>query len=98
VAKAVPPIPLDPVAPEPEPELTAEQQEIVNRVLKRESVFFTGPAGCGKSVVVRAIIAAFDSLNAAHNAALQDPASRSAALHEGPWRLAVTASTGLAGM
>jgi hypothetical protein len=98
VAKVIPTILLDPVVSEPEPALTPEQQEPVNSALNRESVVLTGPAGCGKSVIVRVIKAAFETRHQQYHTALQDPGRRSAAEHEGPWRLAVTASTGIAAM
>ncbi|CAE6460433.1 unnamed protein product [Rhizoctonia solani] len=40
------------------PELSEEQRHILERVLQGESVFFTGSAGTGKSVLLRSIIAA----------------------------------------
>ncbi|ELU39250.1 PIF1 domain-containing protein [Rhizoctonia solani AG-1 IA] len=40
------------------PELSEEQRHILERVLRGESVFFTGSAGTGKSVLLRSIITA----------------------------------------
>ncbi|KAL5632929.1 hypothetical protein ACGC1H_003427 [Rhizoctonia solani] len=40
------------------PELSEEQKHVLNKVLQGESVFFTGSAGTGKSVLLRAIIEA----------------------------------------
>lgn len=40
------------------PPLSAEQTRILDRVMRGESIFFTGSAGVGKSVLTRAIIAA----------------------------------------
>lgn len=39
-----------------EPQLSAEQQAVLERVKRGESIFFTGSAGVGKSVLTRAII------------------------------------------
>lgn len=39
-----------------EPELSEEQKKVLNRIMKGESIFFTGSAGVGKSVLTRAII------------------------------------------
>ncbi|CAE6438404.1 unnamed protein product [Rhizoctonia solani] len=41
-----------------QPELSEEQRHVLNMVLRGESVFFTGSAGTGKSVLLRAIIEA----------------------------------------
>lgn len=43
-----------------DPILSAQQQDIVDRVLAGENIFFTGSAGTGKSVVLRAIIRALE--------------------------------------
>lgn len=43
------------------PVLNAEQQHVVSRVLAGESLFFTGAAGTGKSLVLRALIDALPS-------------------------------------
>ncbi|KAB5591226.1 DNA repair and recombination protein pif1 [Ceratobasidium theobromae] len=40
------------------PRLSQEQEHVLNKVLEGESVFFTGSAGTGKSVLLRAIIQA----------------------------------------
>ena len=40
------------------PSLSAEQQAVLERVLAGESIFYTGSAGTGKSVLTRAIISA----------------------------------------
>ncbi|CAE6440896.1 unnamed protein product [Rhizoctonia solani] len=40
------------------PELSEEQKYVLNKVLEGESLFFTGSAGTGKSVLLRAIIEA----------------------------------------
>lgn len=36
-------------------DLSPAQQNIVNRVLAGENIFFTGPAGSGKSAVIRGL-------------------------------------------
>jgi ATPase subunit of ABC transporter with duplicated ATPase domains len=41
---------------EAEPELSTEQRGVFDRVMEGQSVFFTGPAGTGKSVLLRTII------------------------------------------
>lgn len=41
-----------------EPELSEEQKIVFKRIMKGESIFFTGSAGVGKSVLTRAIIKA----------------------------------------
>lgn len=40
----------------PAVELSPEQQEVLDKVMRGENVFFTGSAGTGKSVVLREII------------------------------------------
>ncbi|KAJ1299570.1 hypothetical protein OPQ81_002537 [Rhizoctonia solani] len=40
------------------PELSEEQRQVLQKVLQGESIFFTGSAGTGKSVLLRAIIEA----------------------------------------
>ena len=47
-----------PVPADPEPILSPEQTAVLNRALAGESIFFTGSAGTGKSVLLRAIIRA----------------------------------------
>ncbi|CUA67673.1 hypothetical protein RSOLAG22IIIB_07517 [Rhizoctonia solani] len=42
----------------PDPELSEEQKYVFDKVMSGENVFFTGSAGTGKSVLLRAIIAA----------------------------------------
>jgi len=42
------------VIAEPEVELSAEQERVVQRIMRGRNVFYTGSAGCGKSVVLRA--------------------------------------------
>lgn len=41
------------------PQLSPEQSAVLNRVMRGENVFFTGAAGTGKSVLLRAIVAEF---------------------------------------
>ena len=45
--------------PPQDPPLSPQQTQILDRVLKGKSVFFTGSAGVGKSVLLRAIIGKF---------------------------------------
>lgn len=42
-----------------DPILSSQQAQILERILKGENFFFTGSAGTGKSVLLRAIIRAF---------------------------------------
>ena len=42
--------------PEVEPTLSAEQQNVVDRVMGGMNVFYTGSAGCGKSTILKAIV------------------------------------------
>ena len=44
------------IASEDEPVLSPEQTVVLRRVLQGQSIFFTGSAGVGKSVLTRAII------------------------------------------
>ncbi|KAF5377180.1 hypothetical protein D9615_006334 [Tricholomella constricta] len=46
-----------PVGPPPSVSLSPEQQQVLDRVKQGRSVFFTGSAGTGKSVLLREIIA-----------------------------------------
>ena len=46
----------DLVHPENEPKLCAEQEALVELIMHRHNVFYTGRAGCGKSVVLRAFV------------------------------------------
>ncbi|KAG6857597.1 hypothetical protein H0H87_010165 [Tephrocybe sp. NHM501043] len=46
-----------PLAPRPSVTLSPEQQQVLDRVNNGQSVFFTGSAGTGKSVLLREIIA-----------------------------------------
>lgn len=43
-----------------EPELSAEQARILDRIMQGDNFFFTGSAGTGKSVLLRAIIREFN--------------------------------------
>ncbi|KAF5553624.1 atp-dependent dna helicase pif1, partial [Fusarium phyllophilum] len=40
----------------PEPTLCREQQDLLDRIMRGENVFFTGSAGCGKSTVLKAAV------------------------------------------
>jgi ATP-dependent DNA helicase PIF1 len=74
--------------------LTAQQQGILQEVLAGKSVFVTGSAGTGKSVLVRAIIAEFgrrESARIAKKKAGEEVKAQN-------WRLGVTSSTGLSAL
>lgn len=43
-----------------EPELSTEQARILDRIMQGDNFFFTGSAGTGKSVLLRAIIREFN--------------------------------------
>jgi ATP-dependent DNA helicase PIF1 len=79
----------------PVQELSDQQRDILTRVLSGESFFYTGSAGTGKSVLLRAIIAAFRERQAAwYEEARYVPPGVD--VSENRWQLAVTASTGMA--
>lgn len=44
---------------DPIPELSRQQRRILDEIISGKNYFFTGSAGCGKSVLIRAIIAEF---------------------------------------
>ena len=101
------------------PALSSSQLEILDRIVKGENFFFTGSAGTGKSVLLRAIISEYQQREYEERqeaeqkrveamqrfmsgqsgmgmtAAQMDELDR---IEEGGarWRLAVTASTGMA--
>jgi DNA replication protein DnaC len=105
-------IPLDSPSESDEPELSPQQQLILERILKGENYFFTGSAGTGKSVLLRAIIKAFKEKSTSGRT--QDNQEfekrwqeyiKSGGKTEYPkqnlvqrWQLGVTASTGMAGV
>lgn len=66
--------------PEPQVQLSSEQRHVLEMVKRGKSVFFTGSAGTGKSVLLREII----------------KFCRNAEGHHNWGRLGVTASTGIA--
>lgn len=91
-----------------EPELSSQQSEILAKIMNGENFFFTGSAGTGKSVLLRAIIKAFKEKEGERE---QREATRSFRSWQGyrgaqkaekeevvKWSLAVTASTGMAGV
>ncbi|WVR08357.1 hypothetical protein IAU60_005412 [Kwoniella sp. DSM 27419] len=97
-----------------DPLLSAQQEEILARVLAGDHYFFTGSAGTGKSVLLRAIIKAFQVREKEARDKEEEEWSRylsglggSEALRDAPrsdaydvkrWKLGVTASTGMAGV
>lgn len=91
-----------------EPELSSQQSEILANIMNGENFFFTGSAGTGKSVLLRAIIKAFKEKEEQRE---RREAARSFRGWQGyreankvekeevaKWSLAVTASTGMAGV
>ncbi|OXH20987.1 ATP-dependent DNA helicase PIF1 [Cryptococcus neoformans] len=91
-----------------EPKLSSQQSEIFAKIMNGENFFFTGSAGTGKSVLLRAIIKAFKKKEEQRE---QREATRSFRGWQGyrgadkvekeeviKWSLAVTASTGMAGV
>jgi Cdc6-like AAA superfamily ATPase len=76
--------------PAEEPMLSAQQSDILTRILVGESFFFTGSAGTGKSVLLRAIVKAF--------ASKKRSVSHGQSVGVVPYELGITASTGMAAM
>ncbi|OCF40183.1 hypothetical protein I317_06007 [Kwoniella heveanensis CBS 569] len=93
-----------------EPTLSSQQQEILKRVLDGENYFFTGSAGTGKSVLLRAIINAFQERDREERMGTMQQGwvdvldwKNGAGKRKGQgevkrWKLGVTASTGMAGV
>nr|XP_019000033.1 uncharacterized protein I203_07567 [Kwoniella mangroviensis CBS 8507]OCF63494.1 hypothetical protein I203_07567 [Kwoniella mangroviensis CBS 8507] len=89
-----------------DPPLSAQQEEILRRILNGENYFFTGSAGTGKSVLLRAIIRSFKQREADEQDNAEDIWKRYLFGEDrnGPrtevkrWKLGVTASTGMAGV
>lgn len=94
-----------------EPILSPQQQAILEKILNGENYFFTGSAGTGKSVLLRAIIKAFTDRKVAEIKAENAMAERkwqdylslgrtgsAPSLPTRGWNLGVTASTGMAGV
>lgn len=95
-----------------EPNLSEQQKGILQKILNGENYFFTGSAGTGKSVLLRAIIKAFKDREIEEygndnvlmerkwadyiQAGSVGPAPRRDRVRR--WQLGVTASTGLAGV
>jgi Cdc6-like AAA superfamily ATPase len=104
------PVDVHPLTAPNDPPLTEQQAEILERILNGENIFFTGSAGTGKSVLLRAIIRAFKERYDAemaedvkHKKANGETSSSGEAygvdeVKERRWKLAVTASTGMAAM
>lgn len=69
--------------------------------MARENVFFTGSAGTGKSVLLRAIVKAFTQKRKQAEAKIgygEIEAKRVDGKAVSEWELAITATTGLAGV
>ncbi|WWC93163.1 uncharacterized protein L201_008131 [Kwoniella dendrophila CBS 6074] len=89
-----------------DPPLSSQQQEILRRIMNGENFFFTGSAGTGKSVLLRAIIKAFKERDEAEVIGDEDEwrkylsgQNQSKKKSEVKrWKLGVTASTGMAGV
>ena len=95
-----------------DPELSTQQAGILRRIMEGENFFFTGSAGTGKSVLLRAIIKSFyeRNLEDTRNApGLQERLWQEYMKtdRKAPpptvdkvmrWKLGVTASTGMAGV
>ncbi|TFY70121.1 hypothetical protein EVJ58_g65 [Rhodofomes roseus] len=81
------PLPVGPTSLFQQIELSAEQRAVLEFVKSGKSIFFTGSAGTGKSVLLRAIIDCFRDKYRNRNDTPED---------EPDLRLAVTAATGIA--
>lgn len=73
-----------------EPALSLQQSRVLERVLNGENIFFTGSAGTGKSVLLRAIIKAVKKKDLETAMARGETSSEES--------MAVTASTGVAAL
>lgn len=107
-----PSIPGELIAKADETILSQQQQTILQKILAGENYFFTGSAGTGKSVLLRAIIDAFKrkvmESRRDHHAFVDkrwqeylQNGAQADAHQEDPvlrWNLGVTASTGMAGV
>lgn len=102
------PVELDVTVKDEEPVLSQQQQTILERILQGENYFFTGSAGTGKSVLLRAIIKGFKKRHAESMANSATAGRRwqdylafglgTAPPRAKSWNLGVTASTGMAGV
>ena len=89
-SSSVPPVP----AVRPGPPLSAQQEGILRDILAGKSVFVTGSAGTGKSVLIRAIIWEF-----AHRARQRRVREKvGEKVSKETWLLGVTSSTGLSAL
>ncbi|WRT69352.1 uncharacterized protein IL334_006336 [Kwoniella shivajii] len=87
-----------------DPDLSPQQQEILRRIMDGENFFFTGSAGTGKSVLLRAIVKAFKEHERAEEAKVEEGWRRYLSGQDKDqekggrkrWKLGVTASTGMA--
>ncbi|ODN80748.1 hypothetical protein L202_02904 [Cryptococcus amylolentus CBS 6039] len=91
--------------PPGEPVLSPQQSKILHMIMGGENVFFTGSAGTGKSVLLRAIIKMFrekekevDSKIASQGLSELLENLNAPGMVPSRWKLAVTASTGMAGV
>ncbi|KAA8900265.1 hypothetical protein TRICI_006227 [Trichomonascus ciferrii] len=82
----------NPVTDIPVPFLSLEQREVLRKVLDGRSIFFTGSAGTGKSVLLREIIKCLKNRHTKPNYFKNIPGNRT----DDASAVAVTASTGLA--
>lgn len=73
-----------------DPPLSPQQQEILKRCMEGANIFFTGSAGTGKSVLLRALIEALKGQVRVGNIRGGDEASAA--------EVAITASTGMAAL
>lgn len=88
----VEPIPIN------EPKLSEEQERILKRITDGESIFFTGSAGVGKSVLTRAIIRALKTRHSHPNEVAVTATTGIAATNIGGCTLHSWAGLGLAKM
>jgi ATP-dependent DNA helicase PIF1 len=105
-------VPADPENEAKDPPLSQQQSDILKRILAGENFFFTGSAGTGKSVLLRAIIRAFREreveeirnapgfLERVWQEYMQSDRKTAPPTVDQVkrWKLGVTASTGMAGV
>lgn len=81
-------------AARPGPPLSAQQEGILKDILAGKSVFVTGSAGTGKSVLIRAII--WEFAHRARQRRVREKAGEK--VSKETWLLGVTSSTGLSAL